>query len=205
MSELSNPLFDSERELLERQKEEYKNALMGDVDTIKTQSQEIGKKVAIAGGVLLVGALITRAFSGGSSDSKKKKKQKSKSSKEDKSKLEVVHVASSDMGTNPAGYNSFSHDQEDDYTLSSERMPHAHHDKQPKSQKDKKSKSNSFFKSDVAKAISQQLMALAVVYATKKVEEYLSSVSENNDIAADQVEVTEIETTEYIIPEKDAI
>ena len=70
MSELKNPLFDNERELLERQKEEYKSALMGDVAQLKTQSQEIGKKVAIAGGVLMAGLLLSRMFGG----SKKKVK-----------------------------------------------------------------------------------------------------------------------------------
>ena len=71
MSDLNNPLFDNQREFLERQKEEYKHALMGDVEQIKNQGQEIGKKVAIAGGVVLAGYLIKRMFAGG-----KKKPQK---------------------------------------------------------------------------------------------------------------------------------
>lgn len=75
MSEISNPLFDNEREFLERQKEEYKRALMGDVDQIKSQGQEISKKVAIAGGVLFAGWLLKRAFSGGS---KKKSEDRQK-------------------------------------------------------------------------------------------------------------------------------
>lgn len=61
-------------------------------------------------------------------------------------------------------------------------------------------------KSEMGKALQQQVMALVMMYATKKLEEYLHSVSENNDIAAEPVvEVTEVETTEYIVPEKDAI
>ena len=76
MSELSNPIFDNEREFLERQKEEYKNALKGDVDQIKTQGQEIGKKAAVAGGVLLAGYLVKRMFSGGKKKDKAEKAEK---------------------------------------------------------------------------------------------------------------------------------
>ena len=52
MSDLQNPIFENEKEFLERQKQEYKNALLGDVAVIKDQSTEIGKKVLLAGGVL---------------------------------------------------------------------------------------------------------------------------------------------------------
>src|SRR5688500_1316516 len=87
MSELSNPIFDNEREFLERQKEEYKSALMGDVDQIKTQGEEIGKKAAMAGGVLLAGYLLKRAFSGGNKKAKagKAKKEKKKKNKQKQS------------------------------------------------------------------------------------------------------------------------
>jgi hypothetical protein len=63
----------------------------------------------------------------------------------------------------------------------------------------------SFLNSELVQVITQQLAALLMVYISKKVEEYLSSVSENNDIAVKPIEVTEIETTEYIYPEKDAL
>ncbi|RIJ37705.1 hypothetical protein [Pontibacter oryzae] len=196
MSELNNPLFDNERDFLERQKEEYKRALMGDVDQIKSQGQEIGKKVAVAGGVLLAGWLVKRLFSGG------KKKVKKPSNKR-KNKGAGVAVQQTHASTPLIDYDSYVHQQEDDYTLSSERMHHAEATTEPKK------KSKGFLKSEVGKAIQQQALALLVVYATKKLEEYLSSVSENNDIAAKPaapiVEVTQVETTEYIVPQKDAI
>jgi hypothetical protein len=194
MSELSNPLFDNERELLERQKEEYKNALMGDVDQIKTQSQQVGKKVAIAGGVLLAGLLVRRMFSGGG----KKKAKKEKRVKKQKAPLHVSHNATAT--NNVVDYDSMLHEQEDDYTLSSEHMPHA---RQPESKNTGKSKS--FMNSGVTKLITSQLTALLMVYITKKVEEYLHSVSENNDIAPKPTGVTEIQTTEYNYPDEDAI
>lgn len=188
MSEVTNPLFDNEREFLERQKEEYRNALMGDVDHLKTQGQEIGKKVAMAGGVLVAGYLLKRAFSGGS----KKKAKKVKKAK--KTEYHAIPVTAQ-MGD----YNSFVHEQEDNYTLSSERMPHAER------RHDTKDKAKSFMQSDLAKVISSQVMALLMMYITKKVEEHLNSVSENNDIAAAPVEVDIVETEEYIVPKEDAI
>ncbi|GAB3826999.1 hypothetical protein [Hymenobacter jeollabukensis] len=64
MSELHNPLFDDEREFLERQKLEYERALLGDVDQIKDQTARIGKYVAIGaallGGFWLVSKVIGR-------------------------------------------------------------------------------------------------------------------------------------------------
>jgi hypothetical protein len=188
MSELNNPLFENEREFLERQKEEYKHALMGDVDHIKSQSQEIGKKVAMAGGVLLAGYLLRRLFSGG--DKKKSKKLKGNKSKTATS-APVMAVTSD--------YDSIVHAQEDAYTLSSERMPHA--ETHPKHET---GVSKSFMKSDLAQMLTQQLVALLMVYITKKVEEYLNSVSENNDIATAPLEVIDIETTEIIYPQQDA-
>ncbi len=71
MSELQNPLFDEEKEFLERKKLEYERALRGDVDHIKDQSVMVGKVAAV--GVGLVGGiwLITKVFGG-----KKRKKRR---------------------------------------------------------------------------------------------------------------------------------
>lgn len=71
MSELQNPLFDDEKEFLERKKLEYERALRGDVDHIKEQSVVVGK-VALVGAGLAGGIwLITKAFG-----SKKRKKKR---------------------------------------------------------------------------------------------------------------------------------
>ncbi|MCX2740492.1 hypothetical protein [Pontibacter anaerobius] len=208
MSELNNPLFDNERDFLERQKEEYKRALMGDVDQIKSQGQEIGKKAAIAGGVLFAGWLVKRVFSGGSKK-KVKASKKVKGGKKGKNDQKGTFVAAAypvHTSTPLINYDSYVHEQEDGYTLSSERMPHADHGTE-----DVKKKPEPFLTSKLSKALQQQVLALLVMYGTKKLEEYLNSVSENNDIAAKPTatepvaEVTELETTEYIVPEKDAI
>ena len=64
MSELQNPLFDEEKEFLERKKLEYERALRGDVDHIKDQSVMVGK-IAMVGAGLAGGIwLITKIFSG---------------------------------------------------------------------------------------------------------------------------------------------
>lgn len=61
MSELQNPLFEEEKEFLERKKLEYERALRGDVDHIKDQSVMVGKValvgVGLAGGVWLISKL----------------------------------------------------------------------------------------------------------------------------------------------------
>ena len=58
MSELQNPLFDEEKEFLERKKLEYERALRGDVAHLKEQSVQVGKVAAVgaglAGGIWLI-------------------------------------------------------------------------------------------------------------------------------------------------------
>lgn len=212
MSELSNPLFEDQRDLLERQKEEYRNALMGDVDQLKSTGQDIGKKVAIAGGVLLAGIMVSRLFKGDPKKKELKQREKQRAKEREKQKKlnkELLqqqhssHATSQHASAGVAGYDSMVHEMEDGYTLSSENMPHtsAPHYAQHNTQNTGVAKG--FMNSELAQVISQQLIALLMLYITKKVEEYLSSVSKNNDIAARPIEVTEIETTEYIYPEEE--
>lgn len=210
MSELSNPLFNNEREFLERQKEEYKNALMGDVDQIKSQGQEYGKKAAMAGGALLAGYLLKRMFSGGKKKIKSAKAEKRKKKAEkisSKANVKQRHVIDIPSSTPVIDYDSLMHEQEDEYTISSERMHHADHGHTLKDAKKKaESKVKGQKRSKLGKVLTQQAVAFLLIYAGKKLEEYVHSVSENNDIAAKPVvEVTEIETTEYIVPEENAI
>ncbi|UOQ54191.1 hypothetical protein [Hymenobacter cellulosivorans] len=63
MAELNNPLFDDEREFLERQKLEYERALQGDVDEIKEKTQTAGKYALIGAGLFGSLWLIKKAFS----------------------------------------------------------------------------------------------------------------------------------------------
>lgn len=62
MSELQNPLFDEEKEFLERKKLEYERALRGDMAHLKAQSMVVGKvamvSAGLAGGVWLISKLM---------------------------------------------------------------------------------------------------------------------------------------------------
>jgi hypothetical protein len=64
MADLHNPLFEDEREFLERQKLEYERALKGDVEEIKAKTQTIGKYAAMGVGVLGGIWLLSKAFGG---------------------------------------------------------------------------------------------------------------------------------------------
>jgi hypothetical protein len=72
MSELQNPIFDEEKEFLERKKLEYERALRGDVDHIKEQSVKVGKVALVGAGLAGSVWLITKVFGG-----KKKRKHAS--------------------------------------------------------------------------------------------------------------------------------
>lgn len=62
--QLTNPLFEDEKEFLERQKLEYERALLGDVEDIKEKTQQVSKYVAIGAGVLAGAWLLSKAFGG---------------------------------------------------------------------------------------------------------------------------------------------
>ena len=88
MSELQNPIFDEEKEFLERKKLEYERALLGDVEHIKEQSATVGKVALVGAGLAGTVWLISKAFGGkksrpgdksrpgGRSDGKPKGKEK---------------------------------------------------------------------------------------------------------------------------------
>lgn len=77
MTELHNPLFEDEKEFLERQKLEYERALMGDVQDIKEKTRQLGKYAAVGAGIVGGIWLISKVF--GSSKSEKKEAKALKS------------------------------------------------------------------------------------------------------------------------------
>jgi len=79
MAELTNPLFEDQKEFLERQKLEYERALLGDVDHIKEKTQEVGKKVLIGAGIASGVWLISKLF------------RSKKSSKHDDEEESTIH------------------------------------------------------------------------------------------------------------------
>lgn len=202
MSDVNNPLFDNQREFLERQKEEYKNALMGDVDQIKSQGQEIGKKVAIAGGVVLAGLLVRRMFSGGS------KKKAQKVAKTKKGKGATV------SGTIPVShpipdYDPIAHRTVTDYNA---EEPIAVTAAKQKAKKEKKLKRKSepglvktFMDSPFTRQLMQQGVTLLVAYIAKKAADRMQTEPENNDIAAKAVPATEADPVVKSVSDQHAI
>jgi len=73
MTEPTNPLFEDEKEFLERKKLEYERALRGDVEEIKETTVQVGKVALVGAGVIGGIWLLAKAFGGG-----KKKKAKHK-------------------------------------------------------------------------------------------------------------------------------
>ena len=173
MTELTNPLFENEKEFLERQRQEYKNALMGDVETIKEKSEKVGTTLLVAGGLLAGAWLITRMFSSGDSDKPKKKKKKKKvkmnvlEEQTFQSKMHKPHKVKE--------YDSMVHEQEDEFTLDSE---HANE----KQESGLAKVTHSIMQSEMMSLLLHQLSAFLMVYITKKIEEYVN-VHKNTDIA----------------------
>ncbi|RZK18507.1 MAG: hypothetical protein EOO56_15950 [Hymenobacter sp.] len=99
MTEPNNPLFEDEKEFLERKKLEYERALRGDVEEIKVQTVQAGKVALVGAGVVGGIWLLVKAFSG----SKPKKKHHRKHKK---------HAASFEDYAGFDGFDDDSHDEE---------------------------------------------------------------------------------------------
>jgi hypothetical protein len=76
MTEPTNPLFEDEKDFLERKKLEYERALRGDVADIKETTAQAGKVAMIGAGVVGGIWLLAKAFGGGKSKKKKHKQKK---------------------------------------------------------------------------------------------------------------------------------
>lgn len=202
MSDVNNPLFDNQREFLERQKEEYKNALMGDVEQIKTQGQEIGKKVAIAGGVILAGLLLRRMFG-----SSKKKAPKVAKAKKGKAKGKAEGAGTIPVSHPIPDYDPVAHRTVTDFTAEHTTPEdfRAETGKQKKQKKAEPGMVKTFMDSPFARQMMQQGVTLLVAYIAKKAAERMQSESENNDIAAKAVPATEADPVVKSASEKHAI
>lgn len=99
MTEPNNPLFEDEKEFLERKKLEYERALRGDVEEIKVQTIQVGKVALVGAGVVSGIWLLTKIFGGG----KAKKKRKHKKAK---------HADFFDDYSGFEGFEDDNHDQE---------------------------------------------------------------------------------------------
>lgn len=157
MSDLNNPLFESQKEFLERQKQEYKNALLSDVQDLKEQSQKVGKTLLIAGGALAGVWMVSTLFRG---------KKKSKKLKSPQLALPVSSSAPLSEHGYRSTYSQEALNQEPVYPGQGAQAPSALAEI-----------TRTIVQSDMAKAISQQLTAFLLVYLTKKIEEYLANTA----------------------------
>lgn len=97
MSELHNPLFDEEKEFLERKKLEYERALRGDVEHIKEQSATLGKVALVGAGLAGTIWLISKAFGGKKSRPKGRAAHKGKGKEKEQPKNKRKSAAASAM------------------------------------------------------------------------------------------------------------
>lgn len=83
MTEPTNPLFEDEKDFLERKKLEYERALRGDVEEIKENTVQAGKIALVGAGVVGGIWLLSKAFGGGKAKKKKHKHRKHRPEFED--------------------------------------------------------------------------------------------------------------------------
>jgi len=119
MSDLQNPLFDEEKEFLERKKLEYERALRGDVEQIKEKSVKVGKVAAIGAGLAGGIWLITKAFG-----SKKRKRSRYADDGErnefeadnyEGHDYEHDHAARRDFGPNSEQHDDFDDENDEEF------------------------------------------------------------------------------------------
>ncbi|MGV3503021.1 MAG: hypothetical protein ACO1O1_04900 [Adhaeribacter sp.] len=162
MSDLNNPLFESQKEFLERQKQEYKNALLSDVQDLKEQSQKVGKTLLIAGGALAGVWMVSTLFRG---------KKKSKKLKAPQLALPAISTAPLPETEYHSTYSQEALNQEPVYPG---QTTQGQTTQAPSALAEI---TRTIVESDMAKAITQQLTAFLLVYLTKKIEEYLADAA----------------------------
>lgn len=192
MSELNNPLFEDQRELLERQKEEYKNALLSDVAELKTQSTQVGKNVLMAGGLLVGMYLLGKAFGGKSNGDKPKKKKGNKLKK-----------SASFKGAEDRAWIANIPDVEDDeplYSAIERTYPAVYHPNtgtlftpgRHKRESGFMTAAKSFLQSDLFKAVEHQLAAMLMVYLSKIIEERFHVTAALTSHTQEEPETTDV-------------
>lgn len=194
MSELNNPLFDDQKEFLERQKQEYKNALLNDVNQLKNKSQQVGKTVLIAGG-----ALAGIWFIGSMFRSKKKGPKRLKG-RNAPLLLNPPAYRPAEGVVQPDGSLDYSHALHQDPNQTAGQ--HANNQAHAQQAADGGGLIQSFFQSEMAKALTQQVTAFLLVYLSKKAEEYLH-MPKNTDIAASSE--PETKDIDFSYHEEDAV
>ena len=221
MAELHNPLFENEKEFLERQKLEYERALLGDVDHIKARTVKASKIALIGAGVAGSIWLIAKAF-GDKSD--KKTNQKKLATKNRKKRLTAATEAGAvadDLGFGrspeasgrraPADPNVYHTDSENEAASAAERRYNSYnsyaadHDQAAGGSTSSlvTEAFHSFMQSDTGKMLIAQTTAVLMAYAAKKVGEYFP-IAKNPDLAPTPAYEPETRDIEFTYHDDDA-
>ncbi len=114
MTEPTNPLFEHEKDFLERKKLEYERALRGDVQEIKEQTVQAGKVALVGAGVVGGVWLLVKAFSG---RKPKKKHKKHRPAFEDYAGFDSFDENDQEVSELANGFqdNDYAYDQDENY------------------------------------------------------------------------------------------
>ena len=115
MTEPTNPLFEDEKDFLERKKLEYERALRGDVEEIKETTVQAGKVALIGAGVIGGVWLLVKAFSGGKAKKKKHKHRKNRPAFEDYSGFDGFDENDQEINDLDNGFQSSDYDDDPNY------------------------------------------------------------------------------------------
>jgi len=113
MTEPTNPLFEDEKEFLERKKLEYERALRGDVEEIKETTVQVGKVALVGAGVVGGIWLLTKVFGGKSK--KKKHKHKKRAGFEDYAGFDGFDENDQEFNDLDMGFQSSDYDDDQNY------------------------------------------------------------------------------------------
>ncbi|MBK0403487.1 hypothetical protein I5M27_10860 [Adhaeribacter sp. BT258] len=206
MSDLQNPIFDDEKEFLERQKQEYKNALLSDVEGLKDQTTQMGKGVLLLGGAVAGVWVISKLISGGTRKRKKKKKKAALKLLQSQSQnprsgfyLKDAPAQTYRQPDDEVNFGSpldFSQPVTDEGDSSLYNTPAKYFDPNMQNMPShyalhqhyhapngNKEHADSFLQSDFVKSLATQAMAFLLIYLSKKAEEF---VLKNVDIATEK-------------------
>ena len=114
MTEPTNPLFEDEKDFLERKKLEYERALRGDVEVIKDNTVQAGKVALVGAGIVGGIWLLRKAFGGGSKSKKKHKHKKHRSHFEDYSGFDGFDENDQELNDLASDYQSPGYDYDYD-------------------------------------------------------------------------------------------
>ncbi|MGI4762149.1 MAG: hypothetical protein ACRYF0_15685 [Janthinobacterium lividum] len=115
MTEPTNPLFEDEKDFLERKKLEYERALRGDVEEIKENTVQAGKVALIGAGVIGGIWLLRKAFGGGKDKKKKHKHHKRRSTFEDYAGFDGYDENDQELNDLDNGFQSSDYDDDPNY------------------------------------------------------------------------------------------